>query len=58
MDGTHDSLINLAMAAAVDRYTMMTQSKTIADLTATVAALNQKLQQANSENNRGSGTPV
>ena len=58
MDGTHDALINLSTAAVANIDTMMTQFKTIADLTATVAALNQQLQQANAVNNRGSGTLV
>ena len=34
-EDTHNALINLATAAAADSDTMMTQSKTIADLTAT-----------------------
>ena len=54
MDGTHDAIINLDTAAADDRDTMITQRKTISDLTATVAAVTQKIQQANAENNRGS----
>ena len=58
MDGTYDALINLATAAAADRYTMMTQCKTISGLNATIAALTQKLQQANAVNKRGSVTPV
>ena len=58
MDGTHYALINLATAATEDRDTMMTQCKTIADLTANISALTQKLQQANAANNRGSGTTV
>ena len=53
MDGTHDALINLETASAAGRDTMMIQSKTIADLTATVAALTHQLQQANVANNRG-----
>ena len=47
MDGTHDALIKLATEAAADKETMMTQFKTIADLTATVAALTQQLQKEN-----------
>ena len=39
MGETHDVLINLETAAAVDRETMMSQCKTIANLTKTVAAL-------------------
>ena len=39
MDGTQDDLIKLATAAASDRETIMSQCKTIADLTKTVAAL-------------------
>ena len=58
MDGTHDDLVNLKTSAAADRDTMMAQYKTIADFTATVAALTQKLQQANTANNRWTGTPV
>ena len=53
MDGTHGALINLATAAAADRETMMYQCKTIANLTATITALNQQLQQANTVNNKG-----
>ena len=45
-EDTQDDLINLATAAEVDRDTMMTQSTTIADLTATIANLIQQLQQA------------
>ena len=33
MDGTHDSLINLATSATEDINTMMSQNKTISDLT-------------------------
>ena len=58
MYGTHDALINLATAAVADRETMMSQCKTIADLTTTVAVLTQKLQHANAVNNRGSGIPI
>ena len=58
MDGTHNAIINLAMAAAEDRETVMTQCKTIADLTKTLAALTQQLQQATTGNNRGPGLPV
>ena len=58
MDGTHNALINPATAAAADIDTMMTQCKTIADLTTTVSALTQQPHQANVANNRGSGTPV
>ena len=58
MDGTYDSLINLATKAVAHRETMMSQCKTIADLTATIAALTHQLQQANAVNNRGSGIPV
>ena len=47
MDGTHDALINLATEAAAERETMMSQCKTIVDLTTNVAALTQKLQQEN-----------
>ena len=43
MDGTHDALINLATAAAADRETMMSQCKTIADLTTSFAVLTQEL---------------
>ena len=46
MDGTHDALINMSTAAAEDRETMMLQSKTIYELTETVAALTQQLHQA------------
>ena len=38
MDGTYDALINLATAAAADSETMMSQCKTISDLTAFIAA--------------------
>ena len=58
MDGTHDDLINIVTAAEEDRETMMSQNKTITDLTKNVAALNQKLQQATTGYNRGSGLPV
>ena len=58
MDRTHNALINLATAAAADRETMMSQCKTIADRTKTVAALTRQLQQATTGYNRGSGMPV
>ena len=58
MDGTHDALINPATAAVADRETMLSQCKTIANLTATVAALTQKIQQADAVYNRGYGIPV
>ena len=58
MYGSHDDLINLAKADAANRETMMSQCKTISNLTASVAALTQKLQQANTGYNRGSGIPV
>ena len=57
MDETHDSLINLAMAATEDRETMMSQNKTIADLTKTVAALTRQLQQGTSGKDRGPRFP-
>ena len=47
MDMTHDALINIAAVSVKDRDTMTNQRKIISDLTATVAALNQQLQQAN-----------
>ena len=53
MDGTHDALINLTTADAANRETMISQCKTIANLTATVATLTQQLHQANGVNNRG-----
>ena len=46
------------MADAADRETIMSQCKTIANLTATVAALTQQLLQENTVYNRGSGIPV
>ena len=58
MDGTNDALINLATETVADRETMMAQCKTIANLTATVAALTQQLHQANAVNNMGYGIPV
>ena len=58
MDGTHDALLNLETAYTADRETMMLQCTTIADLTVSVAALTQKLQQANTGYNRGAGLPV
>ena len=58
MDGTHDAIINLSTAAAANREKMMAQCKTIANLTASVAALTQQLQKANIGYNRGSGIPV
>ena len=58
MDGTHNALINLVTSSADDRETMMSQCKTITNLTATVAALTQKLHQANTVYNRGSGIPL
>ena len=58
MDGTHNSLINLATAAAEDREKMRLQCKTIAKLTRNVAALNRQLQQATTENNRVTRLPV
>ena len=58
MYGSHDDLINLAKADAANIETMMSQCKTISNLTASVAALTQKLQQANTGYNRGSGIPV
>ena len=58
MDRTHDALINLVMAAAEDRETMMSQCKTIADLTKTLATLTRQLQQATTGNNRRTGLPV
>ena len=54
MDGKHNALINLAMESAAGRETMMSQCKTVEDLTVTVAALTQKLQLANTVNSRGS----
>ena len=57
MDGTQDALINLATDAAEDRETMMSQNKTIANLTKTVAALTRQLQQATSGKYRGPGLP-
>ena len=54
----HDDLINLATAAEEDRETMMSQCKTIVDLTKTVTALTRQLQQATNGNNRGPGFPV
>ena len=57
MDGTHDALINLSMSAAEDIDTMMSQNKTIANLTKTVAALTRQLQKATSGKNRGPGFP-
>ena len=45
-EDTHDALIKLATAAAAYRDTMMTQSYTISDLTATTTNLTQQLQQA------------
>ena len=54
----HNSLINLATAAAEDRETIISQCKTIADLTETVAALTRQLQQATTGYNRGSRLPV
>ena len=53
MDGTHDAIVNLVTTAAANRDTMISQCKTIADLTATVSALTQQLQQVNAVNNRG-----
>ena len=58
MNGTHDSLINLTTEDTANREKMMSQCKTITDLTATISALTQKLQQANAVYNRGSGIPV
>ena len=58
MDGTHDDLINLATEATADRETMMSKCNTIFDRTASVAALTQQLQQANTVNNRGYRIPV
>ena len=58
MYGTHNALINLVTAAAANRETVMSQCKTIADLTLTLDALTQQLQKANAVNNRGSGIPV
>ena len=45
-EDTHDALINLVTPAAADRDKMMTQSKTITDLTVTIANLTQQLQQS------------
>ena len=45
-EDTHDALMKLATSAAADRDTIMTQSKTIVDLTATITNLTQKLQKA------------
>ena len=58
MDGTHNALTNLATAAAEDIETMMSQCKTIADLTKTVAALTRHLRQATTGNNRVTAVPV
>ena len=58
MDGKHDALINLLTAAAANRETMMSQCKTIAYLTASVADLTQQLHQTNTVHTRGSGIPV
>ena len=57
IDGTQDSLINLATAVEEDREMMMEQNKTIADLTKTVAALTSQLQKSTTGNNRGPGLP-
>ena len=45
-EDTHDALTKLATAAAADKDTMMTQIKTIYNLTAIIANLTQQLQQA------------
>ena len=45
-EDTHNALINLARAAAADRDTIMTRSKTITDLATTITNLTQQLQQA------------
>ena len=58
MGGTHDDLINLATEAAADRETMILQCKTIANLTANVAAFNQQLHQANVVKHKGSEITV
>ena len=58
MNGTHDSLINLTTEDTANREKMMSQCKTITDLTATISALTQKLQQANAVNSRGSGIAI
>ena len=58
IDGTHDALINLATAASEDREIMMSQSKIIADLTQTFAALTWHLQQETTGYNRGPRMPV
>ena len=58
MDRTHSALINLATSTAEYRETMMSQCKTIANLTKTVTALTQQLQQATTGNNMGPGLPV
>ena len=57
MDGTHDALTNLTTAAEEDRETMMSQNKTIADLTETGDALNIQLHQATSGKDRGPVLP-
>ena len=44
-EDTHNDLIKLATAAASDRYTMMTHSRTISDLTATISNLTKQLHQ-------------
>ena len=58
MYGTHDALIDLATAAAADRETMMSQCKTISNITKTGATLTRQLQQATTEYNRGYGISV
>ena len=58
MDRMHNALINLATVAAEDREKMITQCKTIANLTGNVAALTRQIQQATTGNNRGPGFPV
>ena len=57
MDGTHGALIKIATDAEEDRETMMSQNKTIYELTETVAALTRQLQKATSGKNRGPGLP-
>ena len=58
MNGTHDALINLVTADAANRETRMLQCKTITNLTASISALTQQLQQANTGYNSGSRLPV
>ena len=57
MDGTHDDLINIVTAAEEDIETMMSQNKTITDLTKNVATLTRQLQQETSGKDRGPGLP-